>query len=279
MRGVQVKYTVPGIPGIPRDFGHRRANQNSEELLKPAALAWFQRHLQGRSTDVIEGVVAYEQQCGGGFGRKHTAEHFHALAAGEVRASFDTPQGFDHASENRLVSRLIDPPNGRSEEVPSDSCRRVGREAAEGTASCTLDPAQDGYTLIGSPLILADIGVDAEREAAIVARLWDVDPEQQTRTLVTRGLYRPDFDLDGETSIVFQLHANAWHFAPGHRAELQLLGRSTPYVKPPQAAYEIDIETLELRLPVVESPDAIDAVQPIAEKPLPEGMRRAPFAP
>jgi len=259
------------------DFGHRRANQNSESLLKPAALAWFQRHLQGRDVDVLEGVVAYEQQCGGGFGGKHVAAHFHALASGEVRARFTESRSFDHQSENRQVSRLIDPPSGRSEDVPSDSCRRVGREPAEGTASFTLAPAAGGYTLIGSPLVIADIDIEAEREAAIVARLWDIGPDDQGRTLVTQGLYRPDFDLAGKTSIIFQLHANAWHFAPGHRAELQLLGRSTPYVKPPESAHAIGIDQLDLRLPVAEDPDNAGTVGPITERPLPEGMRRAPL--
>ncbi len=51
----------------------------------------------------------------------------------------------------------------------------------------------------------------------------------------------------------FQLHANGWHFAPGHIPRLELLGRDAPYARPSNGTFSIAVSNLELRLPVHEA--------------------------
>jgi hypothetical protein len=72
-----------------------------------------------------------------------------------------------------------------------------------------------------------------------------VAPDGGSQTLVARGLYRPT-----EGSNVWQLHPGAWTFAPGHVARLELLGNDTPYGRPSNGAFRIEVRGLSLRLPV-----------------------------
>lgn len=280
---VRAKFPDTEIAQLYGDFGHRRADQSSAPLLAPRALDWFQHYLQGaESAPVPAGeVLAFVQACGGGFGERHRADSWRALSKGEVRFTTRSGAVVRSDTEDAAVSRMIDPPSGRSDRVPSGSCRTVGSTPAPGTAVYTLPPVgvEGGYTLLGASTVIAELDVRAEERALLVARLWDVDPEAETRTLVTQGLYRPDSGAsnDGNSAqAVFQLNANAYPFAAGHRVELQLLGRSTPYVEPPSVPFSVTVEALDLRLPVAEAPDAAAGVEAPAPKVLPEGWRWAP---
>lgn len=273
------------------DFGHRRANQTSAALLAPRAMAWFQRHLQDDDVPTPTGVEAFVQSCDGGFGQRHHAETWRELSEGEIRLVDSTQATVRSDAENQRVSRLIDPPSGRSPEIPSSSCRRTDRPPAKGTASYTFPPVARDVTLMGSPTVQITASVRAEHNALMVGRLWDVDPAEATRTLITQGIVRPPADPNGAAgaaSSVFQLYPNAYPLEKGHRAELQLLGRSTPYVRPPTDLFEIRVERVDIRLPTAERPPDVrddaavadDAhattISTQAPRILPEGMRWAP---
>jgi predicted acyl esterase len=288
---VREAYPEATVAQLYGDFGHRRANQTSASLLAPRAMAWFQRHLQDDEGPTPTGVEAFVQSCEGGFGQRHHAETWRELSAGELRLVDSTQATVRSDAENRRVSRLIDPPSGQSPEIPSSSCRRTARSAAPGTASYTFPPVGRNVTLMGSPTIQATVSIRAEENALIVGRLWDIDPEEKTRTLITQGITRPmaaAHGSGGATSFVFQLYPNAYSLAKGHRAELQLLGRSTPYVRPPTDLFQVRIERVDIRLPTAERPsDAPDRayaadtgrvarISPQAPRILPEGMRWAP---
>jgi len=261
------------------DFGHRRANQTSAELLVPRAMDWFKRHLQGRDVEAPEGVEAFVQKCGGGFGERYEAETWRELSKGEVRLVDSTESVVRSGAERRRISRQIDPPSGRSEKIQSGSCRTVPQVSTPGTASYSVSASDGGFTLMGSPTVIATLDVEAEQNGVLVARLWDVAPEADLRTLVTQGIVRLDqqaLSTGQAARQTFQLNANAYSFAPGHRAELQLLGRSTPYVRPPAHSYTVTVKRLDLRLPVAEASDATDGVQAPAPRVLPDGYTWAP---
>jgi hypothetical protein len=65
------------------------------------------------------------------------------------------------------------------------------------------------------------------------------------QTLVTHTLYRPRTDNRGQQ--VFQLHPNAWRFAAGHVAKLELLGQSSPYGRASNGVFTVTVGRLELR--------------------------------
>lgn len=73
------------------------------------------------------------------------------------------------------------------------SCTTVSAaDEGPGVATYRLPtPTGSGYTLLGSPMVTADLQVTGEF-AYIAARLADVDPATNTKTLVSRGAYRMD---------------------------------------------------------------------------------------
>jgi hypothetical protein len=276
---IRTRHPDTSIAQLYGDFGHRRANQSSAPLLRPRAMDWFQRYLQDEDVSVPDGVEVFEQACGGGFGERHHAETWKGLAAGEVRVTTKEAATIPSDAENPRISRQIDPPSGRSEKVPSGSCRMITQALHPATMTVATAPAADPLTLVGAPTVVADLRVEAEAGALLVGRLWDVDPAAGTRTLITRGLVRPPaaaINAEEPVQLVFQLHPNAYPLAPGHRAELQLLGRSTSYVRPPSTPFAITVESIDLRLPVAEAPGAAPEVQSPAPRVLPGGMRWAP---
>jgi hypothetical protein len=104
---------------------------------------------------------------------------------------------------------------------------------------------------MGSPTIIADISAPGG-QSEITARLLDVSPGG-TESLVARGLLRPDKITHG---FVFQLHPQGYRFEPDHVAKLELLSSDSPYGRTSNLQQPIDVENLELRLPVLEQPGA-----------------------
>ena len=119
---------------------------------------------------------------------------------------------------------------------------------APGTAAYQLRTR--GFTLVGLPTVRARLrarGVAPQ----LIARVWDVLPDGSQR-LVTRGAYRLRTDQRG--TIAFQLHGNAYRFAPGHRVLLELGARDAPYYRPPDTSFTIRLRSASLTLPTREGP-------------------------
>ena len=128
-----------------------------------------------------------------------------------------------------------------------------------GAATYRLPVTCTGYTLMGSPTVIADVVVSGDFPQ-IASRLWDVAPDT-TQTLVAHALYRPRLDNLGPQ--VFQLHPSGWRFAAGHTVKLELLGQSSPYGRPSNGTFGVTVSNLELRLPTREVPDGC-VIQPPA---------------
>ncbi len=89
-----------------------------------------------------------------------------------------------------------------------------------------MDPVPTGgFTLLGSPTVVADI-TSPGSDSQIAARLLDVDTGTNTQTLVARGLWRPAI-TSGPERQVFQLHPNGYRFADGHVVKLELLPKDS----------------------------------------------------
>jgi hypothetical protein len=137
----------------------------------------------------------------------------------------------------------------------------VSSSADEANSATYRLPAASGagYTLMGAPTVIANVAVSGTF-AEIAPRLWDVAPNG-SQSLVAQALYRPR--EDGANPQVFQLHANGWHFAAGHVAKLELVGRSAPYGRASNGSFRITITNLELRLPTLEPPDGVVILPPL----------------
>jgi hypothetical protein len=241
------------------DFGHQRAANkpaDRERLLRDIR-AWFAHHVRGDGPAPGRGVTALTQTCpteapsGGPFEAADVA----GLAAGELRLEAAGAQRLSSAGGDPRTAAAIDPAAGRG-----DGCAQTPADTAPGTADYRLPPAPaSGWTLVGAPAVSARLRVDGEPSTAQVAtRLWDVAPDGRTQTLVARGLYRPS----GGDHDAWELHPNGWRFAPGHVPRLELLGSDPPYGRPSNAAFEIAVERLTLRVPVRERVAVTTATDP-----------------
>ncbi len=242
-------------------FGHPRANLGAGNLVALILQvdAFFARHLLGAGDPAPAPITTYTQGCAGVTTElgPFTAETWEALRPGEVRFTSPAAQQFDQTG-NPDVAAQLDPAAG-------PPCRTLPAADDPASANYTLPAATGaGYTLMGAPLVVADLDVSGNF-AQVVARLWDVAPDG-TQTLVTHHLYRPRSD-DGTQ--VFQLHPNGWRFAAGHAPKLELLGRSAPYGRASTGAFTVTVTNLELRLPVLETPDGatVQAPAPAVEPP------------
>jgi hypothetical protein len=158
-------------------------------------------------------------------------------------------------------------------------CTSASSADQSGVATYRLPAAAgNGYTLMGSPTVMARIASPAAN-SEVAARLLDVDPNG-TETLVDRQLFRPAV---GTAIQVFQLHPTGHLFAPGHVAKLELLPKDNGggpvggYGRQANGQGAVTISRLDLRLPVLESPGAAgNQVKAALPKALPCGEEIAP---
>jgi dienelactone hydrolase len=236
------------------DIGHQRADNKPADLalLAPRIKAFFDHYLKGTAPRPTPGVTALTQTCPSSVpsgGPYHAAE-WAALHPGEVDYGSAPAQTIVSTSGNPTISKAFDPVLGglACTSAPATS------EGA-GVATYRLPAATgSGYTLLGSPTVVADLKVTG-KYAYIAARLLDVNPGANTETLVARGDYRIDPNAPDSLQ-AFQLHPGAWHFAAGHVPELELLGQDAPYLRPSNGTFSISVSNLQLRLPVHEIPGA-----------------------
>src|SRR5205814_7403007 len=138
------------------------------------------------------------------------------------------------------------------------ACATASAADQAGAATYRLDPAPAaGFTLMGSPTIVADV-LSPGPNSQLAARLLDVDPTNTSETLVARGLYRPETNL-AATRQVFQLHPCGWKFAAGHVAKLELLPADPPYGRNSKGQGPLTVANLAPRLPGREAPDCAPA--------------------
>ncbi len=282
------------------DFGHSRSQNKAADVAAFNARleAWFAHYLKGEGAAPSSSVEARTTTCPASAASEgpFTATDWASLQPGEVNFRSDAPQVIGHlsaAEEQKTAeegfanpfkfneaSRTFDPIIGPA--IGKTACSSVPDTDQPLSANYRLGAAPEGgYTLMGSPTIIANIDTPSPN-SEIAARLVDVSPEG-TETLIARGVYRPE---GGPQEMVFQLHPQGYHFAAGHVAKLELLSSDNPYSRWSNLQTNISVNSLELRLPVMDQPGALGGlVQSPAPKVVPAGytlakeFQQAPPAP
>ena len=272
------------------DFGHSRSQNKAADVAAFNARleAWFAHYLKGQGTAPSSSVEARTTTCPSSAASEgpFTASDWAGLQPGEVRFQSSAPQVIGHLSaaeeqktaEEGFVnpfkfneaSRTFDPIIGPA--IGKTVCSSVPDTDQPLSANYRLGAAPaGGYTLMGSPTIIANIDTPSPN-SGIAARLVDVSPEG-TETLIARGLYRPE---GGPSEMVFQLHPQGYHFAAGHVAKLELMSSDNPYGRWSNLQTNVSVNSLELRLPVMDQPGALGGlVQSPAPKVVPAGYTLA----
>jgi predicted acyl esterase len=250
------------------DYGHMRGQNKAEDVAKlhAAEEAWLDHYLKGIGPEPRQGATAITQTCDEPSAGPFRASTWDRLSPGEVRLVDESSKTIAPAGGSPQDGQAFDPVAGGG-----DPCAQTPGSDKPGTATYRMRPARGGgFTLAGSPTVIADIGSPGPHDQ-IAARLLDVAPDGQ-QTLVARGLYRPD--PDGRQ--VFQLHANGWKFENGHVAKLELLPNDSPYGRVTNGQAPVTVANLDLRLPVLERPGAAGgAVREPLPAFIPEGYRPA----
>jgi predicted acyl esterase len=253
------------------DAGHQRGqNKTADTAVRVARQnAWFDYYLKGQGTAPQSGQVeTLTKVCGGPSAGPYFGSNWAKLAPGEVRYSSAPSQTILPAAGDPTVGQAFDPITG------SGACATAPGADQSGIATYRLPAATgSGYTLMGSPTIVADLD-SLGPSSQVAARLLDVAPDG-TETLVARGIYRPDVNSSlTPTRQVFQLHPDGWKFAAGHVAKLELLPNDAPYDRPSNGQLPVTVSNLQLRLPVLEQPGGSTILKPAA-KVVPQGYTLA----
>lgn len=261
-------------------FGHPRGQNKAAEVAALTELEneWADHYLGGIGERPESEVTAYAQSCPNGSapGTSKTAATWGAIAPGEVRFSSRGARTVEPNGGSRTVADAFDPISG------DGACAEAPGEPETGVASYDLPAATgDGYTVMGSPTVIARIA-QSGRDSQIAARLVDVSPDGEVKTLVNRALWRPAATTDHQ---VFQLQPNGWKVEQGHRLRLELLPgdySGAPlgnFGRPSNGQQRATVSDLEVRVPVLDEPgSAGGAVKAPARRVLPArpGARLAP---
>jgi fermentation-respiration switch protein FrsA (DUF1100 family) len=279
----RTQYPTAAVSLMFMDFGHQRGQNKAEDTARLRARqdAWFDHYVKGDGAAPFQGVTMLTHTCpkaapsAGPF----EAPNWAGAAPGEIRVDSDGQQVIAPEGGNPQTNVAFDPVASGVENanVPGSglrACATASGTDAPGTATYRLDPAPaGGYTLMGSPTIIADI-LSPGPTSQIAARLLDVGTDGN-ETLVARGLWRPAITADASpVRQVFQLHPNGWKFEQGHIAKLELLPNDAPYGRVSNGQAPIAVSKLQLRLPVLDQPNG-DLFKAPAGKVLPAGYELA----
>jgi len=266
-------------------LGHPRgqAQANVTATYKAKEDQWIDHYLGGSGPAPQSEVISYTQTCPNGTdaGGPYAAADWAALSPGEIRvrdAATQTIGATGGDSDTALGwNSLI---------ANQNPCGTAPGAPETGSADWSLPPAPaGGYTMQGSPTLVADIDLGNAPNSEIAARLVDLSPDGSTKTLVARGVWRPW----PKGIQVFQLHANAWKVEQGHVLRLELLPKDASQpagtfmvnsFRPADGQGDVKVSGMDLRIPVVEKPGALGGlVTAPAKKVLPDrrGVKLVPW--
>ncbi len=231
------------------DDGHARSQNKAadEALFLQRENAWFDHYLKGAGAAPSSSAEALTTTCPKSAASEgpFAAASWDELSSGEVRFGGAAAQTVLPGAGNPTIGATFDPIAGK------DPCATASGANQLGAATYRLAVPAPGFTLLGSPTVITDLGV-ANADSELAARLLDVGPDGKER-LVARGLLRPR----SGNGVVFQLHPQGYRFLGGHTVKLELLPSDAPYARPSNLQTPITVSKLELRLPVREQPGAL----------------------
>jgi predicted acyl esterase len=227
------------------DLGHSRGSNKPgpNHAFDDQASRFFAHYLLGAKKMGPQpgSVTAYKTTCplSAPGGKPVKVARWNELARGRFTLGGGATQTFNSEGGSAEVARAFDPTFGTSE-----ACKTIPFTPEPDTATYTRKVAK-GFTLMGMPTVSARISTSG-RYGQIDARLWDISPEG-TQLLVSRGVYALEPSQSGQ--IKFQLHGNGYTFAPGHKVELQLLGRDAPYYQASSSTFTVHASEVKIELP------------------------------
>lgn len=241
-----LRHAYPGFPVSLQfgDLGHSRGSNKpkTNRYLNDQGASFFSARLQQAGKGPAPGsVTTFTQTCprtrrDGG---PYDARTWNALQRPGVTFGSAAAKTFTSVGGDPNVAKEFDPIAGTS-----DACKSINETNEPNTANYRHRFGSP-MTMMGLPTVRTRVDTTG-KFGQIAARLWDISPGGQ-QTLISRGVYSLRNNQSGR--IAFQLHGNGWRFAPGHVAELQLLGRDAPYYQAGNQPYTVKVSQLRVSLP------------------------------
>jgi predicted acyl esterase len=230
------------------DDGHARSQNKAADaaLFLQRENAWFDHYLKGVGPQPSSSAEALTTVCGASSAGPFTAAEWQDLSPGEIHLDGVAAQTIVPGAGDPNIGKSFDPIAG------GGACATASGADQLGVANYHLPVPAAGFTLLGSPTIVADLATSNE-DSELAARLLDVLPGGEER-LVARGLLRPG---NGGAKVLFQLHPQGYRFAGGDTVKLELLPSDAPYARPSNLQAPITVSNLRLRLPVLEQPGSL----------------------
>lgn len=225
------------------DVGHSPSSNKvgTDRVFNDQAARWFDALLKGSGRRLANGAVtALTSACPATAGAKgpYRASSFARLQRGRfVARGGRKRQRVTSTGGNPATAKAFD------QRAAGDACKTVRRERARGTAIAERR-VRRAFTMIGLPTVRATIRTRG-RNGFVAARLWDVFKGRQR--LVSRGVYRLRGAQKGR--VAFKLFGNAYSFARGHRAKLELVGRDADYLRTSNGTFSVRVTRLSVSLP------------------------------
>jgi predicted acyl esterase len=233
------------------DLGHSRgANKAATNLyFSDQGSRFFRAHLKGSPPNgpAPGKVTAFTETCPKTTpdGGPYQASSWPALAGAHLTFGSAGTQTFTSAGGDPSVAQGFDPIGGTS-----DSCKTISTTNEPNVATYHRKlPA--AVTMMGLPTIHATIAATGQF-GQIDARLWDINPNDNTQRLISRGVYSLKSNQSGK--VTFQLHGNGYRFEAGHTVELELLGRDVPYYQAGNSPVSVGVSHLTVSLPLLAVP-------------------------
>jgi fermentation-respiration switch protein FrsA (DUF1100 family) len=163
------------------DDGHARSQNKpaDQAAFRARRDAWFDHYLKGAGPAPQSSAEALTTTCGGPSEGPYKAGSWHELSPGEIRIGGAATKTVLPLAGDPTIGVAFDPI------ATADACATASGADQLGAASYRLSVPSPGFTLLGSPTVIANlatIGADSQ----LAARLLDVLPDGKER-LVARG--------------------------------------------------------------------------------------------
>ncbi len=257
VRDVDPEYPITVFFG---DLGHDYAaeRQDDWDLVKDRMNVFLDHHLRPDRTPepTPEDVTVSITRCLDPDAAQdvRTAEEWANLATDETTFSADVAPGAGRTSSATPgpAGAATDPISTATLGGPGSykGCRIVEPATDDPTAVTTTFDGPDGsdLVLVGTPVVTVDLAITG-RDAPVAVRLWDVTPDGERQGLVTRGVFRVDGAVDGDTQVAVPLAPQGYRFAAGHRLKVEVTANDEPYLLANQQPVELDVRGVALDLP------------------------------
>jgi hypothetical protein len=185
-------------------------------------------------------------------GPTFSAPTFEELAPNTLDVIMPGPSSTTSDAEPNLHALRSDPVfNDRTN---ANDCVAETSPAGAGVASYISDPLPSDQTMIGASRVEIGFSFSGDADAAglqLNARLYDVFPDG-TAVLVDRGTRRVTSPEAAQGEVSYELHANGWRFAQGHRIRIEVAQDDHPFVQQSTPPSSTTLNGVSLHIPVRE---------------------------